>query len=168
MQKGEEHEAKIYQKHYNILNEIAVKQNDAYEKLSFLSPFIPVRFLSMDIANTSDNLHWKFTRAAEDYRIKKQEFLNYDIKDNSKFGERGYKMSVEKFKNLPKFSFTPPSLSEILQENTQNLLFFNTLVSTSVCRITPFFKKNISYVFKQFIIRNQITAKKQMAIGIIY
>lgn len=123
MQKGEEHEAKIYEKHYDILNEIAEKQNDIYKNLSFISPFIPVRFLSMDIANTSDNLHWKFTKAAEKYRIEKQKFLNYDLKDNAKLGERGYKMSSEKFKQLPKFSFTPPKLSQILKENTQNLLF---------------------------------------------
>jgi len=125
MQKGEEHEAKIYEKHYNILYKIAVKQNDAYKKLSFLSPFIPVRFLSMDIANTSDNLHWNFTKAAEKYRIEKQQFLNYDIKDNSKFGERGYKMSAEKFKKLPKFNFIPPTLFEILKENIQNILFLS-------------------------------------------
>lgn len=121
MQKGEEHEAKIYQKHYNILNEIANQQNGTYKKLSFLSPFIPVRFLSMDVANTSDNLHWKFTREAEKYRIETQRFLNYDIKDNAKVGERGYKMSADKFKNLPKFSFTPPTLSQILKENKQNI-----------------------------------------------
>lgn len=123
MQKGEEHEAEIYEKHYNILNEIAVNQNNTYKNLSFISPFIPARFLSMDIANTSDNLHWKFTKAAEKYRIKKQEFLNYDIKDNAKVGEGGYKMSAEKFKKLPKFSFIPPKLSQILKENMQNLVF---------------------------------------------
>lgn len=123
MQKGEEHEAKIYEKHYNILNEIAINQNDTYKNLSFISPFIPVRFLSMDIANTSDNAHRKFTKAAEEYRIKKQQFLNYDIKDNAKVGDREYKMSAEKFKELPKFSFTPPILSQILKENMQNLLF---------------------------------------------
>lgn len=123
MQKGEEHEARIYEKHYAILNEIAVEQNNTYQKMSFLSPFIPIRFLSMEIANTSDNLHWKFTRAAEKYRIEKQQFLNYDIKDNSKFNERGYKMSAEKFKDLPKFSFSPPILSEVLRENMQNTLF---------------------------------------------
>jgi len=123
MQKGEEHEAKVYEKHYSILNKIAEKQNNTYRKLSFLSPFIPVRFVSMEVANTSDNLHRKFSKAAEKYRIKKQQFLNFDIKDNSKFGDRSYKMSAEKFKALSKFSFTPPSLSEILQENTQNLLF---------------------------------------------
>lgn len=122
MQKGEEHEAKIYEKHYKVLNEIAVQQNNTYKELSFLSPFIPLRFLSMDIANTSDNLHWKFTQAAEKYRLRKQEFLNYDIKDNSQNGERGYKMSVDKFKMLPKFNFKPPSLSEILKENTRNIL----------------------------------------------
>jgi ABC-2 type transport system permease protein len=125
MQKGEEHEAKIYEKHYNILNEIANNQNNTYKKLSFLSPFLPIRFLSMDIANTSDNLHWKFTKAAEKYRIEKQRFLNNDIKDNSKLGERGYKMSAESFKKLPKFSFTPPTLGEILKDNTQNILFLS-------------------------------------------
>ena len=123
MQMGEEHEAEVYKKHYDILNQIAVKQNTVYKKLSFLSPFISLRFLSMDIANTSDKLHWKFTNAAEVYRIQKQQFLNYDIKDNSKFGERGYKMDAEKFKQLPKFSFTPPPLSEIMKENTQNIAF---------------------------------------------
>ncbi|WP_299106767.1 DUF3526 domain-containing protein [uncultured Tenacibaculum sp.] len=123
MQKGEEHEAKIYEKHYAILNDIAIQQNDIYKKLAFLSPFISVRFLSMDIANTSDNLHWKFTKAAELYRIKKQAFLNNDIKDNSKLGDWGYKMEAKKFKELPKFSFTPPTLSNILMESKENLMF---------------------------------------------
>ena len=55
MQKGEEHEARVYEKHYNLLNEIAQNQDDIYKKLSFLSPFISVRFLSMDLANTGSN-----------------------------------------------------------------------------------------------------------------
>ncbi len=122
MQKGEEHEAMVYQKHYNRLNEIAINQNNTYKELSFVSPFIPLRFLSMDIALTSDNLHWKFTKAAEQYRIETQRFLNYDIKDNAKVGERNYKMNLDKFKELPKFNFTPPSLSQILKENSTNLL----------------------------------------------
>ena len=113
----------MYEKHYNRLKEIALKQKQTYKKLSFLSPFIPVRFLSMDIANTGDNLHWKFSNAAEKYRIKKQQFLNYDLKDNAKLGDHSYKMSAEKFKALPKFRFTPPSLSQIVRENTQNMLF---------------------------------------------
>ena len=123
MQKGEEHEAKVYEKHYDILNEVAKNQNDTYKKLSFLSPFLPIRFLSMDIANTSDILHWKFTKAAEKYRIEKQLFLNNDLKNNSKLGDRSYKMNANQFKKLPKFSFTPPTLSQILKENTQNILF---------------------------------------------
>ena len=123
MQKGEEHEAEIYTKHYNNLNEIAQRQNSVYQKLSFLSPFISLRFLSMDISNTSDQLHWKFTNDAENYRLNKQQFLNFDIKDNSKYGDRGYKMNSKKFKQLPKFSFIPPSLSEIINQNIQNILF---------------------------------------------
>ena len=123
MQKGEEHEAKIYDKHYNKLHEIAKAQNGVYKTLSFISPFVPVRFLSMDLANTSDNLHWKFTKAAEQYRIATQKFLNYNFKDNSKTGDWSYKMSAETFKELPKFSFTPPTTLTIVSENTQNLTF---------------------------------------------
>ena len=123
MQKGEEHEAKIYDKHYNKLHEIAKAQNGVYKTLSFISPFVPVRFLSMDLANTSDNLHWKFTKAAEKYRIATQKFLNYNFKDNSKTGDWSYKMNAETFKELPKFSFTPPTTLTIVSENTQNLTF---------------------------------------------
>jgi ABC-2 type transport system permease protein len=32
-------------------------------------------------------------------------------------------MTPEKFKNLPKFSFNPPTLLELLKNNTQNLFF---------------------------------------------
>lgn len=123
MQKGEEHEAEIYKKNYAKLKQIALKQNNSYKRLAYLSPFISLRFLSMDIANSSDNLHWKFTEEVEKYRIQKQKFLNGDIKDNSIIGERGYTMSSEKFKKLPKFSFTPPPLLEILKDNKQGLLF---------------------------------------------
>ena len=123
MQKGEEHEAKIYEKHYNDLNKIAQEQNSTYKSLSFISPFIPLRFLSMDIANTSDNLHWKFTNAAEKYRIETQKFLNYDFKNNSKTGEWDYTMDAETFKYLPRFKFAPPVISQILEENIQNILF---------------------------------------------
>jgi len=123
MQKGEEHEAEIYKKHYSLLKDIAQLQNNTYKNISFITPFIALRFLSMELANSSDQLHWKFSEAVEKYRIQKQQFLNYDIKDNSTYGQRGYKMSSEKFKNLPKFNFKPPTLLEILKGNQQNLLF---------------------------------------------
>lgn len=123
MQKGEEHEAKVYEKHYNALNKITQEQNETYKRLSFISPFIPLRFLSMDIAHTSYNLHWKFTDATEKYRINMQKFLNYDFKDNSKTGEWDYQMEAETFKKLPKFKFVPPMLLQILEENIQNILF---------------------------------------------
>lgn len=123
MQKGEEHEAKVYAKHYAELNKTSENQNNTYKSLAFISPFVPVRFLSMDIANTSYSSHWKFTEAVEKYRVDTQRFLNYNFKDNSKTGDWSYKIDSETFKKLPKFNFTPPTLSEILQQNTQNLAF---------------------------------------------
>ena len=123
MQKGEEHEAKIYKKHYDALNVIAKNQNEVYKNLSFISPFFLVRFISMDIAHTSDQLHWDFTNAAENYRLETQKFLNDDIKDNSTYGMRGYTMTAEKFKKLPKFNFIPPKLSTIINNHLKDFLF---------------------------------------------
>lgn len=123
MQKGEEHEAKIYKKHYDALNVIAKNQNEVYKNLSFISPFFLVRFISMDIAHTSDQLHWDFTNAAENYRLENQKFLNDDIKDNSTYGMRGYTMTAEKFKKLPKFNFIPPKLSTIINNHLKDFLF---------------------------------------------
>lgn len=121
MQKGEEHEAEIYAKHYSDLDKITQKQNETYQRLSFISPFIPLRFLSMDIANTSYDLHWDFMNKTEAYRIEMQEFLNYDFKDNSKTGEWDYEMNAETFIELPKFSFIAPNIWEVINRNLQNI-----------------------------------------------
>ena len=142
MQKGEEFEARVYEKHYNSLKEISNRQDQIYKNLSLLSPFISLRLLSMSISNTGNSLHWKFTEAAEDYRIMKQQFLNFDIKDNSNYNQRGYKMAVENFKKLPRFDFQPPAIDEIIRENSENLISLFVWVAVSFL-ILIFFSQKI-------------------------
>lgn len=134
MQKGEEHQAKVYAKHYDELKDIFKKQHNTYQTLAFISPFIPARFLSMNISNTSYLTHWNFSDAAEKYRIATQKFLNDNFKDNSKTGDWGYKASTDELKKLPKFEYRPPTLSKILDQNTGNfiLLFVWFLIPTLV------------------------------------
>ncbi|AZJ32400.1 ABC-2 type transport system permease protein [Tenacibaculum mesophilum] len=130
MQKGEEHEARVYKKHYGFLKEVFENQNTTYQKLAVISPFIPIRILSMDIANTGYIAHWNFTDAAESYRVSTQKFLNDDFKNNSKTGDWSYKTEADKFSKLPEFKYHTPNLSTIITWNFKNffILFIWLLV----------------------------------------
>jgi len=121
MQKGEEHEAEVYFKHYNYLKEQYSNQSTVYRSLAAISPYLPTRFLSMAIAHTDYDTHWDFADAAEAYRIKTQKFLNDNFKDNSSYGEWSYRAGSDTWKELPAFEYDPPELSTILQRNTSNI-----------------------------------------------
>ncbi|MEQ6123669.1 DUF3526 domain-containing protein [Pseudotenacibaculum sp. MALMAid0570] len=134
MQKSEEYQAKIYANHYNKLKNQFKKQAKVYKSLSVISPFLPARFLSMSIANTDYQSHWNFSDASEKYRIETQAFLNGKTEKNSKTGER-YVATAETWKELPKFDYTPLSLSERLSDNKFNfiiLLFWFSLTGAGL------------------------------------
>jgi len=142
MQKGEEHEAEVYFKHYNHLREQYTLQTRVYKSLAFISPYLPTRFLSMSIAHTDYGTHWDFADAAEAYRIATQKFLNDDFAENSAFGEWSYKADASTWKNLPKFEYSPPELSTILAENGSNLAILGIWLITSF-GLLLFFTKTI-------------------------
>lgn len=121
MQKGEEHEAEIYFKHYSLLKEQYLRQSKVYRTLAVLSPFLPTRFLSMAVAQTDYATHWDFADAAEVYRIDTQKFLNDNFAQNSKMGEWDYQADAETWKQLPAFVYDPPELNSILDRNASNL-----------------------------------------------
>lgn len=122
MQKGEEHEAKVYFKHYKYLKTQYSNQSKVYRYLASISPFLPTRFLSMAIANTDYTTHWDFADAAENYRIGTQKFLNDHFAKESKYGDWSYKANADVWKQLPKFNYEPPQLSQTLKNNTSNML----------------------------------------------
>ncbi|MEK9612838.1 MAG: DUF3526 domain-containing protein [Flavobacteriaceae bacterium] len=121
-QKGEEHEAKVYLKHYKFLKEQFNKQSNIYKNLAVISPFLPTRFLSMAISNTDYASHWDFSDTAENYRIEMQKFLNDNTSQNTKYGERGYKADAKFWKTLNQFKYDPPELGIKLNENISNIL----------------------------------------------
>ncbi|WP_108868083.1 DUF3526 domain-containing protein [Aquimarina aquimarini] len=122
MQKGEEHQAEIYKKHYEILKEQFKNQKGIYQSIAVISPFLPVRFLSMSIANTNYQTHWDFADAAENYRIDTQLYLNDNHAKNSKYQDWGYKANSDTWKNLPAFEYSPPILSDVLNDNTSIII----------------------------------------------
>ncbi|MEM7484458.1 MAG: DUF3526 domain-containing protein [Bacteroidota bacterium] len=121
MQKGEEHEAEVYFKHYNYLKEQFYDQSKVYQSLAAISPYLPTRFLSMAISHTDYATHWDFADAAETYRITTQKFLNNNFAENSKYGDWSYLAGAEVWKDLPAFEYDPPELDAILSRNNTNL-----------------------------------------------
>lgn len=121
MQKGEEHEAAVYAKHYNYLKEQYTNQSEVYRSLAIISPYLPTRFMSMAFAHTDYATHWHFSDAAEDYRIATQKFLNDHFAENSSYGDWSYQADPEVWKQLPPFEYDPPELASILASNTSNL-----------------------------------------------
>lgn len=121
MQKGEEHQAEVYFKHYNHLKDQYTQQAGVYKSLASISPYLPTRFLSMAIAHTDYATHWDFADAAEAYRIATQKFLNENFAKNSNYGDWSYKADADVWKKLPAFEYDPPELGSILSRNTSNL-----------------------------------------------
>jgi ABC-2 type transport system permease protein len=121
MQKGEEHEAEVYFKHYQHLREQYERQSGLYRALAFLSPFLPARFLSMALARTDYTAHWDFADAAERYRLKMVETLNMDLAENSQYGDWAYKADKNLWSKVPAFEYEPTGLREIWRRNTGNL-----------------------------------------------
>lgn len=122
MQKGEEHEAKVYFEHYKALRQTYEAQKKVYNRLSILSPYLPTRFLSMSLAHTDYGTHWHFLDAAEKYRLQLQKTLNGDFAKNSAYGNWAYKADKSLWATIPKFSYAPPELAHIVRENTWSII----------------------------------------------
>ena len=122
MQKGEEHEAAVYFKHYDLLRQQYEKQSNLYRKAALISPFLPVRFASMALARSDYAAHWDFADAAEKYRLEMVRILNTDLAENSKYDEWDYKAGKELWEQVPDFSFTPPTFTDVLSRQKFNFL----------------------------------------------
>lgn len=122
MQKGEEYEAEVFEKHYKKLRELNNKQSGVYKNLAVLSPYLPTRFLSMGIAQTGYAAYADFTEAAEKYRVATQKFLNDDLANSTTYGQYDYQAGPDFWKQLPEFTYEPPNLNKILSDNSSSLM----------------------------------------------
>lgn len=122
MQKGEEHEAEIYFKHYELLKEQYQNQSKVYQATAFLSPFLPVRFLSMALCRTDYQEHWHFNDAAEQYRISLMKSLNDHFAENTQYGDWAYKADPDLWKDMPRFNYEPPTMSSIVADQSINII----------------------------------------------
>jgi ABC-2 type transport system permease protein len=122
MQKGEEHEAEIYFKHYEHLKKIYEDQSRLYRNAAVLSHFLPARFLSMAICRTDYHSHWHFCDEAEKYRLAMMNELNMDFANNSRYGDWSYKSEPDLWAKIKPFDYQPPSQASVLSANAGNFL----------------------------------------------
>jgi ABC-2 type transport system permease protein len=121
MQRGEEHDAEIYFKHYNLLKDTYENQTSVYQAVAILSPFLPTRFLSMALCRTDYASHWNFADAAERYRMMLVGRMNGDMVDNSRTGEWDYLADEKLWESVPDFEYQPPGYAAVMNANRSNL-----------------------------------------------
>ncbi|UOX35091.1 DUF3526 domain-containing protein [Flavobacterium sediminilitoris] len=122
MQKGEEHESKVYRKHYQKLRQQFAHQTATYRSLSVLSPFLPTRFLSMGVARTDYYSHWDFEDKVEDYRLTKVRFLNEYFAENSTYGDWGFLADTQLWEKLPEFEYQYQPLKNVMVQQQSSLI----------------------------------------------
>lgn len=117
MQKGEEYGAEIYFRHYDQLKTITNKQGTVYQATSVVSPYLPVRFLSMALCRTDYAAHWQFNDAAERYRMMLMNRLNTHFANHSRYGDWSYKADKSLWAEIPEFSYQPAGYGQIMQDH---------------------------------------------------
>ncbi len=142
MQAGEEHETVVYARALKNLNNIYFSQLGFYQSTALFSPTILLKMLSMQFAKTDLQTHYEFTQQAENYRIALVRDLNYDLKDNSNYGDWDY-VSKDKdfFKKNVKFDYQPISFSQTLANTSLALTLLVLWVLASVFLLQQTTKK---------------------------
>lgn len=131
MQKGEEYDAKIWFRHYELLKETQHKQENVHQAMSLISPFLPTRFLSMAICRTDYNAHWDFSDAAEKHRLTLMDKMNTELMTKSKTGQWDYLADESLWASTPDFSYTPQSYNVVLRDNAGHLTVLLAWVTLS-------------------------------------
>lgn len=112
---GEEFASKVFDKNYADLWSTYYGQENVQNQAGIISPFLPIRSISMGLAGTDLAHNEHFTNAVEQYRRDFNRFLNLYFAENSTTKD-GYKYAVnrEVWDTSPEFSYTPPGTRWVL------------------------------------------------------
>lgn len=116
LQESERYGNRVFDKHYSDLWSKIERQDKLVQRLSFLSPTIAIRSLSMAICGSDTADHLNFTRQAEAYRRNLIEKLNQDLIENG--AEAGFSYTAEEtlWKDMPEFEYMPRSLGQNFED----------------------------------------------------
>lgn len=130
LQAGEEYDTKAYNYVFAHIRSVISDQDALIRKGSILSPFLPVRNLSMAMAYTDVDNHWDFSEAVERYRQDFVLYLNEDLMYSSRTGET-YLAGSDVWAAKPDFSYELPGMGKVIKAQTGNLLLLFSWVGLS-------------------------------------
>lgn len=111
LQKGEEHEKVVFDKHMNELRNLYRRQLQVHRNMSILSPALLARNIGMAMARTDVESYYHFQAEAEAYRIQLVGELNKDLEVNSRFDDWDYQAPEAFFAGNRKFEYSPVALT---------------------------------------------------------
>ncbi len=114
MQKGEEHETYVFQKHKQKLLDVYEKQRQVHHAAAVISPYMLTNSLSQRLAGTDVATYFDFLAAAERYRIQLVGELNGELTNNFKYGDWNGKRGKAFFAKNARFEYQPPALGNLL------------------------------------------------------
>lgn len=114
MQKGEEHETYVFQKHKSKLLDVYRRQRQVHSAAAVFSPFVLTNILSQRLAGTDVDVYFDFLAAAEKYRVQLVGELNEDLTKNFKYGDWNGKRGKEFFTQNARFDYQPPPVGALL------------------------------------------------------
>lgn len=114
MQKGEEHETYVFQKHKSQLLEVYQQQRQVHTAAAVFSPFVLTNVLSQRLAGTDVDVYFDFLAAAERYRIQLVGELNGELTNNFKYGDWEGTRGKAFFAQNARFEYQPPALGSLL------------------------------------------------------
>lgn len=132
LMESENKDWKIYDKHYNEVNEIFRKQNKLVNAMNILSPVQTQKSLSAAFASTDIHNHNYFAAQAETHRRKVQTLLNEDQLKNGIGKERGYLASAELWKTIPQFTFQQQSFITIFKKQFYSIVLLFAWLAAGV------------------------------------
>lgn len=114
MQKGEEHETYVFQKHKSKLLDLYQRQRQVHLAAAVFSPFVLTSILSQRLAGTDVDVYFDFLSIAEKYRVQLVGELNGDLTQNFKYGDWNSTRGKEFFSKNARFEYQPPTFRSLL------------------------------------------------------
>jgi ABC-2 type transport system permease protein len=114
----EQDDTRLYETHFNRLDEAYRKQERVYRMSAVAAPLLAVQSLSMGLAGADYAQHRHFTEATENYRRLLVNTLNQDIVDRGNTEQAWtYKAGTGLWERIPPFTYEAPGLGWVLRNH---------------------------------------------------
>lgn len=113
LQRGEEQNYRTFDAHFSGLFDGVRRQDALYQWGGLIAPVLALQSLSMGLAESDAEHHWRFVRAAENHRRLIQKTLNAELTQHPEKEWGDYKGSPELWASVPEFRYGSPLLADV-------------------------------------------------------